>query len=235
VRGTWAILLCAAGVLAAAQTASANRVHTTPADQAAAKRGVLRLADLPAITSWQAENVRVGGTAATSSSLSCKSFAPKDSDLVTTGQATSRFSAPGAAIQNQVTMLSTERMVELDWRRTIVPQLVPCLRESFLRGGGGLRVVSLRKMPFPKVAPHAAAYRLIYGMKVRGKNTVGAADFIVLAGGRFEITFFLVANLGSDSQLTSGEAGMTIIERVLAGAVAKRLLKPGPAPKPFTA
>ena len=47
--------------------------------------------------------------------------------------------------------------------------------------------------------------------------------------------FFLVANLGSDSQLTSGEAGMTIIERVLAGAVAKRLLKPGPAPKPFTA
>jgi len=70
---------------------------------------------------------------------------------------------------------------------------------------------------------------------IKGKNTVGAADFIILAGGRFEITFFLVANLGSGSQLTSGEAGMTIIERVLAATVAERLLKPKPAPKPFTA
>jgi len=236
VRGTWAILFCAAAVMAAAQAASANRVHTNPADQAAAKRGVLRLADLPAITSWTAENIHGGGGYAASSSLSCKSYAPKDSDLVTTGQAISQFSAPGAEIQNEVTMLSTERMVELDWRRTIVARLLPCLREAFLRGGGGsLHVVPLRQMRFPKVAPHAAAYRLTYGMKLKGKDTVGAADFIVLAGGRFEITFFLVANLGSGSQRASGEAGMTVIERVLAGTVAGRLLKPKPAPKPFRA
>jgi hypothetical protein len=229
------MLFCAAALLAAAQAANANRVHTNAADQAAAKRGVLRLADLPAITSWKAESVRGGDAGAASSALSCKSYAPKDADLVTTGQAISQFSAPGAEIQNQVTMLSTGRMVELDWRRTIVAQLMPCLREAFLRGGGGLHVVSLRKVPFPTVAPHAAAYRLIYGMKLKGKDTVGAADFIVLAGGRFEISFFLVANLGSHSQLARGEAGMTIIERELAGTVAERLLKSGPAPKPFTA
>jgi hypothetical protein len=230
------MLLCAAAVLAAAQAATANRVQTNPADQAAAKHGVLRLADLPPITSWKAENVGGGGASASaSSSLGCKGYDPKDSDLVTTGQAMSQFGAPGAELQNQVTMLSTARMVELDWRRTITVQLQRCLREAFVRGGGGLHVVSLRKVPFPKVAPHTVAYRLIYGMKLKGKSTVGAADFIILAGGRFEITFFLVANLGSHSQVTSGEAGMTIIERALAGTVAERLLKRQAAPKPFTA
>jgi hypothetical protein len=235
VRGVWATLFCAAAVLAAAQAASANRVHTNPADQAAAKRGVLRLSDLPAVTSWKAEHVSVGAVAAATPSPSCKGFDPKNSDLITTGHAVSQFSAPGAEVQNQVTMLSTERMVELDWQRTMVARLGPCLRQAFLRGGGGLHVVSLQKLPFPKVAPHAAAYRLTYGIEVKGRSTVGAADFIVLAGGRFEITFFLVANLGPRSQLASGEAGMTIIERALAGTVVRRLLKPGPAPKPFTA
>ena len=217
-RRAWTALLCAAAVLAVAQAANANRLHTNAADQAAAKHGVLRLGDLPPITSWKGENVSAGHAAAASSSLSCKGYDPKDSDLVTTGQALSQFSAPGAEIQNEVTMLSTEQMVELDWNRTIVATLVPCLREAFMRGGGGgLHVVSLRKVSFPKVAPHAAAYRLVYGMKLKGKSTVGAADFIVLAGGRTEITFFLVANLGTRSQLATGEAGMTIVERELAG------------------
>src|SRR5262249_52276260 len=159
-------------------------------------------------------------------SLSCKGYNPKSSDLVTTAHALTQFSAPGAEIQNEVTMLSTDQMVELDWKRTMVAQLMPCLREAFTRGGGGgLHVVSLAQVPFPKVAPHAAAYRLVYGMKLKGQNTLGAADFIVLAGGRTEITFFLVANLGPKSQLAVGEAGMTIVERNLAGTVAARLLK----------
>jgi hypothetical protein len=229
-------------VLAAAQAAGANRMHTNRTDQATAQRGVLKLGDLPPITSWKAEKVPAGQDAAASSSLSCKGYDPKDSDLVTTGHALSQFSAPGAEIQNEVTMLSSNRMVELDWKRSIVAQLVPCLREAFTRGGGGgLHVVSLAKVPFPKVAPHAVAYRLVYGMTVKGNATVGTADFIVLAGGRTEITFFLVANMGPKSQLAVGEAGMTIVERELAATVAARLLKAKPAPqakpkpKPFTA
>jgi hypothetical protein len=72
-------------------------------------------------------------------------------------------------------------------------------------------------------------------MRMKGKSTVGAADFIVLAGERFEISFFMVANLGPKSQLAGGEAGMRIVERVVAGTVAGRLLKARPATKPFTA
>ena len=47
------------------------------------------------------------------------------SDLVTTGQAKSEFFIPGLDIENEVTLLSSARMVEVDWHRSIVEALLP--------------------------------------------------------------------------------------------------------------
>jgi hypothetical protein len=232
--GVLAAAVCATAALVGAGAASANKVRVNAADQATATRAVLKLADLPPIAAWKRSgdpsSAQKGG-----SLISCPGYHPKSSDLVTTGEASSDFEAPGTAVQSDVTMLATPAMVELDWARTFNARFLPCLRQMFEKDAGAkLQIISLRKMPFPKVSSHAAAYRLVYGLTYKGKAMRGAADFIVVAGHRIEITLFLVANLGPASGAAAGEAGMTIIERQLASVMAGRVLAPDSSQR-FTA
>ena len=99
-------------------------MRTDASDQAAAKRAVLRLADLPPIGGWQPELPSSSGHGP-AGTIRCKRYSPKSSDLVTTGQAKSEFFIPGLDIENEVTLLSSARMVEVDWHRSIVEALLP--------------------------------------------------------------------------------------------------------------
>jgi hypothetical protein len=213
-------------VLAGAQAAGANRIQTDTSDQAAAKRAVLRLADLPPIGDWQPELPSANGHGP-AGTIRCKGYNPKTSDLVTTGQAKSEFFVPGLDIENEVTLLASPRMAELDWRRSIVDALLPCLATSFERSAQGqIKVVSLTRLPAPPVGSRSAAYRLVFALTIGGKPVRGLADFLELASGRAEVTFLLVAAIGSPAQQKRGEADMTLIDRRLAETVGGRILAP---------
>ena len=94
-------------------------------------------------------------------------------------------------------MLSTAQMVELDWNRSDRAGARALPRESVHAAAAEAAPRRRRsgRSSFPQVAPHAAAYRLVYGMTAQAARARSAsADFIVLAGGRTEITFLLVAD-----------------------------------------
>jgi hypothetical protein len=214
--------------LAGAGTAAAYRLHTNAADQARASRAVLKLVDLPPLGNWRSERPQAGsGRPGSSSTFRCKGFDPKTSDLVTTGRATSEFLVPGLDIENEVMLLSSDRMVELDWQRSMSGALLPCLGKAFEQGAGGkVRVVSLRRLTFPAYGSHSTAYRLIFALMVSGKSMRGAADFVALSSDRVEVTFLVLGALGAPSQQKAGEATLSLIERKLAQTVAARVVAP---------
>lgn len=221
--------LLVTAALAAAGTAAANQVRPNASDQAAAKRAVLKISDLPSIGKWQAEKPAATGPggAGGAATANCAGYDPKSSDLVTTGDAKSEFAVPGLDILNDVELLSTPRMVDLDWKRTMVGALLPCLGKAFTHGAGGkVRVVSLEKVKAPAVGTYSATYRLVFSLTVQGKPVRGLADFVALAGGRVEVTFLVVAAIGSPAHQAQGEADLNAIDQQLAQTVGSRVFAP---------
>jgi len=122
-------------------------------------------------------------------------------------------------------MLSTVPMAEQAWAR-ISPALLPCLRKTFAHESAGVDVLSVSRLPFPAIATHTAAFRVVYGARLNGKPYRGALDMVLLAGGRTQVLVSLVAELGTPSQAPAGEAAMTALEQQLARTVARRALPP---------
>src|ERR671939_334739 len=131
----WAGTAAAATVLVLAAGAAAGdpgkqKVELNAADQAAARRIVLRRSDLG--PGWTGGRIKPDLT----SQVSCPSYHPKVSDLVVTGAAESQFRGTGIVLANEVEIFRTAAMVDRDWRRSIVPAAVPCLRRTLTNGLG---------------------------------------------------------------------------------------------------
>lgn len=226
--GLLALVVALLLALLATGSAYANKIHTVPADQATAKKALLTLADLPPIAAWKKTS------SSKDDDTSCAGFNPKESDLVTTGDATIGFSAPGTVVENEVDLLSTAKMVQLDWNRTFTSRFAPCLKQMFGKALKGLEIVSARRVAAPKLGDRSTEYRLVYGATVKGKAYRGAVDFLAIMSGRTEISLVLLANLGAAAQLKVGEAGMSLVEQDLAATVVKRV-QPASSTNPLTA
>ena len=138
-RATGTIIVFVVLSLSLAGGALADKqVNST--DQAIAARDVLRATDLPPVAKWKKIN---DNSKSDNSSFSCAGFNPKSSDLVTTGEASTTFVTPGAIVSSDVSLLSTADMVRLDYKRTFVPALVPCLRQVFAKSSQGKLPVHL--------------------------------------------------------------------------------------------
>src|SRR5438128_1229620 len=98
-----------------------EKVELDAADQAAARAVVLRRSDLGA--GWNGGRIEPD----LSGGPTCPNYHPKVSDLVITGAAASDFRRTGVDFANEVEVLRTAGMVSRDWRRSIVPEAVPCL------------------------------------------------------------------------------------------------------------
>jgi hypothetical protein len=101
--------------LVMAALADKEQVQLTAADQAFARAAVLTKADLGTVGSWTGGAVKPDLT----SSPPCTSFHPKQSDLVLTGAAETRFKEPGIEIDSEAQVLQTAQMVALDWQRVV--------------------------------------------------------------------------------------------------------------------
>jgi hypothetical protein len=215
-----ALTLAAAVAVLVPAAALANQNKPVAADQAMAKAAVLKLADLPNLGTWKKAK---SGSGSGADSFSCAGYHPKESDLVTTGQAKSSFTTTGTEVDSEVDVLKTKHMVDLDWQRTFTHGLVSCLRTAFEHGAGGkISIVSLKPLSFPKVGSHTAAYRIVYGSKANGQPSRGVLDFVVITNGRAEISLILLANLGAPANVATGEKGMNVIDRGLAGILLDR-------------
>jgi hypothetical protein len=185
---------------AAAEGPGRQKVELNAADQAAARAVVLRRSDLG--PGWTGGRVKPDLT----SQVSCASYHPKVSDLVVTGASESQFRGTGIVLANEVEVFRTAAMVERDWRRSIVPAAVPCLRRTLTKGlGTQAKVLSFGRIPFPKVGTHSAAFRGIVAVSALGQTVRVLLDIVLVGKGRTEISLDATAPAAAARAVSSAE------------------------------
>jgi hypothetical protein len=200
--GAVALLLAASGVGAASTPPNHVQVRLNAADQAAARAAVVRRADLGS-TGWS------GGAAKPdlTSTISCPGYTPKQSDLVLTGAAEADFRKSALALQSVAQVLKTTTMVARDWQRTVAsPKAFACLRTTLTRSlPAGERLVSFRRLPFPRLARYSAAFRAVIDVSVLGRHARVLADIVVAGRSRTELTLSVEAPAAARATVTRAE------------------------------
>jgi hypothetical protein len=181
--GGVAVLTLVFVLVQAALAAEKQPIKFNAADQAAAKAVTLKKSDLGA--GWK------GG--ATKPDLSSDDLCPsKVSDLVLTGAAKSDFTGPGVMITSQTDVLESSAMVAADWRRTVGnAAYMACSRREYIESDARFKVVSFKKVAFPKLTRYAARYRLVADYGDPQSSVRVLVDVILLGHGRTEISLML--------------------------------------------
>ena len=201
----WAGTAAAATLLVGVAGAAAGgpgkqKIELNAADQAAARAVVLRGSDLG--SGWTGGRIKPD----LSSQVSCPSYHPKVSDLVVTGAAASQFRGTGLVLANEVEIFRTAAMVDRDWRRSIVPAAVPCLRRTLTKGlGTQAKVLSFRRIPFPQVTTHTAAFRGIVAVSALGQTVRVLLDIVLVGKGRTEISLDATAPAAAARAVSAAE------------------------------
>lgn len=193
-----------AGVAASASSSSPpnrEQLRLNPADQAAARAAVLRRGDLG--SGWK------GGakTPDPPSTVSCPGYEPKQSDLVVTGTAEAAFQHAGLFLQSDAQVLKTRAMVSLDWKRSVTdPRALACFRHLLTRQlPSNERLVSFQRRAFPRVAQHAAAFRMLVSVRDAGQSVLVVVDLVQFGRSRTELTLTMSAPAAARSAIAAAE------------------------------
>lgn len=185
-----------------------EQIRLNAADQAAARAVLIRRADLGS-SGWQGGRVKPD----LSAGPTCPSYHPKRSDLVITGAAKAVFRRSGLEFDSASEVLKTRRMVALDWRRSVVaPGAVPCLRRILINGlGSTAKLVSFRKLPFPRVSTYTAFFRGVIVVQAQGQTARVLADIVLVGRRRTEITLSVIGPVAAKSAISAAELRLTRI------------------------
>ena len=198
---------------AAAGTADHNQVSLTAKDQAVAKRIVIKSADLGG--AWAGGYVKPD----LNDVLVCANYHPKQSDLVVTGAAESKFSVTGAQLDSIAQVFRSPTMVATDWKRSVLnPQLQSCLRTTLagnLSATQRRAVRSTHRVPRGQRDPRPRIPARDRGDRPNGTPVRGILDLIVFSRGRSELS---LTTIGSYAD----RASISKVERVLAGVMLTR-------------
>jgi hypothetical protein len=206
------IAFCAGALAGAAAAATAENPEykPVPADMAAARASTLKAADLGA--AWKGGQRKPDRP----TGIVCAGFAPKQADLVVTGIADAEFRHTVMDVESQIQVLKTADMVRTDFARTVQPPMARCLATRFEQGAGGAaKVVSARRISFPRLGTVSAAYRLVVDVTAQGQTVRILLDFVAIGVRRTEISLILTAP-------ASAQATVTAVGRRLAGILAAR-------------
>jgi hypothetical protein len=198
-----AVVVVVSLVFAGVAAADREKVRLTAAGQEAARAAVLQRADLGVGSGW------TGGPKKPdlSSTPSCPTFRPKQSDLVLIGVAENIWSNVGLRFDSEVEVLQTPEMVRLDWKRAVLdPQALPCLRSGLTKKlGASARLVSLRRIGVPRLATYTRAYRALLDVKTTTATVRVMVDVLLVGRGRTETTLTTTAPAASAAQVGAAE------------------------------
>jgi hypothetical protein len=194
------IALAAAGAVLAANP-DKEKMAFTAAGKAQARSEVVRRADLGAGWSGGFKKPNL------SSTFSACSYRPKQSDLVLIGAAETTWHKQVAAVDAEAQVLRTARMVRLDWRRTVTaPQVQPCLKREFAKSfAASGKLVSFRRVRFPRLATYTRAFRVVADVKTALGNLPLEADLVVFGVGRNEVNLALTGPASTKADLRRNE------------------------------
>jgi hypothetical protein len=208
-------LVTAAAAEPASAPPSKQQIRFTAADQAAARAAVLRLTDLGS-SGWQGGRLKPN----VGSGLVCSGYAPKQSDLVLTGAAESAWHRPGLQVRSVAQVLKTRAMVARDWARTVTdPRAVACLRGAVTKGlTASERLVSFRRLAFPRLATFTTAYRAIVEVSAGGAHARVLVDLVLVGRSRTELTLMIAAPVGAGASIAAADVRLAraLVARVRA-------------------
>jgi hypothetical protein len=208
-------LVAATAAEPASTPPSRAQIRFTPAGQAAAKAAVVRLRDLGS-SGWSGGSLKPD----LASGLNCPGYAPEQSDLVVTGAAETAWRRTGLELRSVAQVLKTRAMVARDWRRTVTdPRAVACLRGAVTKGlTSGQRLVSFRRLPFPRLATYATAYRALVDVGAGRTHVRALADLVLVGRGRTELTLMIAAPAGAGATIAAADVRLarTLLARVRA-------------------
>ena len=195
-------LVAATAAAPASAPPSKEQIHFTAADQSAALGAVLRLRDLGS-SGWRGGRVKPDLT----SGLACRGYVPKQSDLVLTGAAETSWGRTGLQVRSVAQVLKTRAMVARDWERTVAdPRAVACLRGAITKGlTSSERLVSFRRLAFPRLATYSTAYRALIDVSVQGTDARVLADLVLVGKSRTEVTLMLAAPAAAGASISAAD------------------------------
>jgi hypothetical protein len=183
VRSLAAFLLAAAVAAGAASAAGPARKETT-AGTAAAKGSLLTLHDFG--QGWTETATQGSGL-----DVTCSGHLPSGRGIVQTGHASSPTFAGGKVgpfIAQVTSVYATGAQASAYWRRAVTASLVNCARQSLetiTAKGIKVKVLSQGALPLMKVAPLAAAYRVVATLTSSAqKNLKTYVDWILVGQGK---------------------------------------------------
>jgi len=181
----------------------------TPADQARARAMQLRASDL--VGAYQP---LAGGR----THVTCKGL--DQSDLTVTGEAKLKnwLLAP-TFVNSGAVVFASVRDAEASWSRQVGPAGLRCAlqesRRAAARTGGTVR--SIRRVPFPRLAPKTASYRVLAALGPQGPLL--ANQVVALQRARAQ-AYFSVTTL-ADAPMPQSE--LVRLARLVAGRMAKAM------------
>lgn len=183
-----ALLVATVALLLGAGAAVAGRYDPhraiRPADQARARAMLLRATDFPNAVA----RMKPSG----SSDATCKAL--DESDLVLSGEAASEFGASGAGryriAGSEAMLYETASQSARAWRQTTSAAALTCYRLESERKPPltGAKLVSLRRVAFPRVAPQTYVLRAV--VEVQGLRS--QSDVVGLRNGRAQVALAFV-------------------------------------------
>jgi hypothetical protein len=189
-------------------------IRFNSADQAVARAALVTRADLGG--RWKGGRKKADLT----SEETCANYRPRMWDIVLTGAAESEFSHPaGFYAASSVRVVQTPRMLRLDWKRAFEhPNALSCLRRVVARdiAKDGFRLISLRVLPFPRVAPYVKRIRVIQEVRRSGRKLRVLVDIIAFGERRTELTLAVGTPLAR-------RAGIERVEKRLARTMLARV------------
>jgi hypothetical protein len=180
-------------------------VHSSAADQDLAKEAVLQQSDFPSGSVW------AGGptTSTIVRPLGCGDLPATNDGIVITGNAESIFKTRVLWARSHATVLQNAQMVALDWRRSIVPGWLQCLRTELPSVlPQGTEVDSAARLAFPRVGTHTAAFRLVIAWPVGQGHVRELLDLVLFTRGRTEFNLTQLSLYGDGAAAKTGEVQM---------------------------
>jgi hypothetical protein len=204
---------CTAGTALAAAGDPEKRAITS-ADQARAKRAVLKLKDLP--VGFRQGPVSQGGP---SGPLTCKGFAPDLSDLTITGEARSHefARADGTSLFSSAEVYRNVHDERESWRRTARREALPCVArvlEKLSTADVRLSVLSKTQRSAPRFGDRAVSFRIVAAISANGVRAKIWLDLLGVGRGRMDATLGVIAVRTAPS---------ASLERALLSKLARRL------------
>jgi len=209
-RRSAALAFVAAVALVSAWAAGAGtwpKVEKNAADQALAQRSILHLTDFTPGSGWSVAPASSGS--GSPGGPSCKGPAFSDEGRVLTGTASSSFKATGIQVWSSADVLQTRAMARQDASRTSSAAVTPCLSSMFTKSlPASSKLVSVKKLAFPRVGDWSSAYRALIDVAVNGTTVRLQVDMVLALENRVEITLIQMAPFAISKAALEGEVRM---------------------------